>query len=202
MNPDQNTIETSTDYKGRAISFYHPNGRGTGSALRLEPRVNRTDADRYNCFFLEMAGQKSTAIRDCNETTPATFDWSKKITVKLAFLDIAELLTVLEGRVEKVGGDRNGLYHASGAGNTLIAFQRNKEQGGYYLALSCKRNKEDAAQKIGMMLSEAEATGLRCIFQTGLFYVTFPSLQRNQLSTQSIRHVQFKPQRTEARMGA
>lgn len=204
MNPntDPETIATSTDFKGRSIGFYHPNGKGTGSALRLEPRLNRDDADRYNCFFIEMAPQKSLATRGAHGVTPATFDWSKKITVKLGFLDVAELLTVLEGRAEKVGGERNGLYHASGASNTLISFLRNKDQGGYYLALSIKRHKDEAPQKIGMSLSEVESTGLRCLFQTGLFYVTFSSLLRTPPSAQNIRHVQFKPNRVETRMVA
>jgi hypothetical protein len=167
-----------TDYKGRSIAFYHQNNKGTGTALRLEPKVNRDDTDRYNCFFLEMAAQKTTARREAGGVTPATFDWSNKITVKLNFMDIAEMLTVLEGRTLRVGGDRNGLFHASGGGNTLIAFQRNLEHNTFFLALSCKRNKEAVPYKLGITLSDAEATGLRCLFQTGLFFITFSSFMR------------------------
>ncbi len=172
--------EQATDYKSRSLGFYHQNNRGTGVAMRLEPRVNRDDNDRYNCFFIEMAAQKSAARRDGGGIVPATFDWSTKITVKLNFMDIAEMLTVLEGRALRVGGERNGLFHANGAGNTLIAFQRNAEQGTYYFALSCKRGKDEAPQKLGITLSEAEATGLRCLFQTGLFFLTFSSLLRER----------------------
>jgi len=169
-----------TDFKGRSISFYHPNSKGSGSALRLEPRLNRDDDDRYNCFFIEMAAQKTPAVREQGRVTPATFDWSKKITVKLNFLDIAEMLTVLEGRADKIGGERSGLFHASGSMNTLISLQRNQETRTYYFALSCKRKASDPAQKIGIVLSETEATGLRCLFQTGLFFVTFSSLLRER----------------------
>lgn len=181
----QGTVEPQdvpTDYKGRSLAFYHPNNRGNGTALRLEPRLNRNDADRYNCFFLEMAPQKSTALREESRTIPATFDWSNKITVKLGFLDLAEILVVLEGKSMRVGGDRSGLFHASGGGNTLISLQRNPEQKTYYLALSAKRGKEDTPQKLGIMLSEVEATGLRCLLQTGLFFITFSSLFREKIS--------------------
>ncbi|HMP89231.1 MAG TPA: hypothetical protein PJ991_03470 [Kiritimatiellia bacterium] len=184
MNKPNNTngktgiIEPATDYKGRSISFYHPNGKGTGSALRLEPRINRDDDDRYNCFFLEMAPQKTMATREDGKTLPATFDWSAKITVKLTFLDIAEILTVLEGKSDKAGGDRNGIFHATGGMNTLITFQRNTEQRKYYLGLSCKRNTSDAPRKINMIINEVEATGLRCLLQAGLFFITFPSMLR------------------------
>ncbi len=166
----------STDYKGRSICIYHPNGRGEGSAMRLEPRVNRHGEDRYNCFFLEMASQKSAAQRQNGKTDYATFDWENKITVKLGFLDVGELLTVLEGKVPHVGGQRKGLYHASGIGNTLISFNRDAQRGSYYLTLSRKRNGDAHPLRIGIGLSDVEATGLRCLLQTGLFFVTFPSL--------------------------
>jgi Whirly transcription factor len=182
MTQDPHNPDPTTDFKGRSISFYHPNSKGTGSALRLEPRLNRDDNDRYNCFFIEMAPQKSLASRGSNGLTPATFDWTKKITVKLGFLDIAELLTVMEGRAPKVGGERNGLYHASGGSNTMIAFLRNPEQGTYYFSLSIKRNKEEVPHKIGITLSEAEVTGLRCLFQTGLFFITFSSMLRGSMT--------------------
>ena len=167
--------DQATDYKGRSLCLYHPNAKGTGSALRLEPRINRDDRDRYNCFFLEMASQKGVATRPGGSVGNASFDWEDKITVKLGFMDIAECLTVLEGRADKVGAGRNGLYHATGAGSTLIAFMANREQGTFYLSLSAKRTGEEAPRKVGMTLSGVEATGLRCLLQTGLFFVTFSS---------------------------
>jgi hypothetical protein len=139
-----------------------------------------TDDPLERQWFVEMAAQKSAARREGGGMVPATFDWNSKITVKLNFMDIAEMLTVLEGRALRVGGERNGLFHANGGGNTLISFQRNAEQGTYYFGLSCKRGKDEAPQKLGIMLSDAEATGLRCLFQTGLFFLTFSSLLRER----------------------
>ncbi|MCF7838277.1 MAG: hypothetical protein K9N49_06570 [Candidatus Marinimicrobia bacterium] len=162
------------DYTGRTLCLYHPNSRGAGSALRLEPRVNRPGEDRYNCFFLEMAAQKQAARRTADAVSYATFDWERKITVKLDFLDICELLSVLEGKAPQAGGARKGLYHANGTGNTLIAFSRDAERGGYYLSFSRKKNGADEPQRIAIGLSETEALGLRCIFQTSLFFITFP----------------------------
>ena len=173
------TMETP-DYKGRSIRFYHPNPKGTGSALRVEPRINSTGEDRYNCFFLEMAAQKSTAGRRGGDSEFATFDWDNKIVVKLGFLDISEILMVLEGRAMKVGGNRSGLYHASQQGNTLIALARQEERQNYFLSLSRKPNGASEAQRIGIALSDVEATGLRCLFQTGLFFVTFPAALRRR----------------------
>lgn len=174
--PDK--LDRPPDYKGRSICFYHPNRKGTGSALRIEPRVNRHGEDRYNCFFMELAMQQTTAQRKGDTHNYATFDWANKITVKLGFLDVSELLLVLEGRLPQVGGSRNGLYHASGQGNTLIGFTRHEERAAYCLSVSRKGAEQATPVRMAIHLSDVEAMGLRCLFQTGLFFVTFPSALR------------------------
>jgi hypothetical protein len=186
MKTEPTSIENALagDYTGRSISFFHPNSKGTGSAMRLEPRINRHGEDRYNCFFLEMAAQKSAPQRKPGESAYATFDWENKITVKLGFLDISEILMVLEGRAAKIGGQRSGLYHASGQGNTMIALIKQTDRDNYYLSLSRKRNGEAEATRIGIGLTEIEVTGLRCLLQTGLFFVTFPNALRHSAPRQ------------------
>jgi hypothetical protein len=156
------------------LALYHPNSAGNGAALQLEPRVNRKGTDRYNCFFLELAPQKTAARGEGGTRTAATFDWGRKLTVKLGFSDICEILAVLEGRADKAGGQRNGLYHETGRGNTLITFQRNPDKGGCFVGLSQKIRESGQTARIHMALTECEAIGLRCLFQVGLFFVTFP----------------------------
>lgn len=169
------TASPSADYSGRTLAFYHPTSKGNGCALRIEPRINQRPEDRYNCFFLEMAAQKTTARREAGQATPGSFDWQQKITVKLSFTDVCELLAVLEGAAEKAGQGRNGLYHATPGGNTLISLQRDPQRPGCYLALSRKRNGSGEAQRLGIALSVAEMIGLRCLLQHGLFFITFPN---------------------------
>lgn len=141
--------------------------------MQLEPRVNRKEADRYNCFFLEMAPQKTAAGRDAGKMVPATFDWEHKLTVKLDFPDICELLAVLEGRIEKAGGERNGLFHQNGKANTIITLQKNTEKGGFFLGLSKKEKENGQLTRVHLALNESEAIGLRSVFQIGLFFITF-----------------------------
>lgn len=156
------------------LTLYHPNGSGTGAAMQLEPRLNRCESDRYNCFFMEMAPQRSVAERSEGKVTPAAFDWEHKLTVKLDFADICEFLSVLEGRAEKLGGQRNGLFHRSGNATTVITLQK-ADKGGYFLGLSRKSAGDESAARVNMAVSEAEAIGLRAVFQTGLFFITFHS---------------------------
>jgi len=52
-----------------ALGFYHPNTKGQGAALRLEPRFSNGQGERYNCFFLEMAAQQAeTPDRTANSS--------------------------------------------------------------------------------------------------------------------------------------
>jgi hypothetical protein len=170
MDSQESTQAERKRYPDR-LAIYHARSDGEGAALRLEPRVNRKADDRYNCFFLEMARQKTRA----EGSARPTFDWENRITVRLGFADLCEFLTVLEGSADRVGGKRDGLYHQAGGANTLIRFGK-REGGGYGLSLSRKAGDADAPVRVGTALSETEATGLRCLLQTGLFVVTFPSV--------------------------
>jgi hypothetical protein len=167
------SVATTAKPREQKLMFYHPNGAGTGAALQLEPRVNRRGSDRYNCFFLEMAAQKTAMGREGEKKVHATFDWENKLTVKLEFLDICEMLSVLEGRQERAGGARNGLYHETERASTMITLSRSAEKSGLFLGLSRKDKESGILARVHMALSEAEVVGLRSIFQVGLFFITF-----------------------------
>lgn len=171
--PCTNNGNEQTMYNER-LTFYHANGQGNGAAVQFEPRVNQRPGDRYNCFFLDMARQKTIAARNGTESTSATFDWENKITVKLGFADICEFLSVLEHDCDRAGGKCDGLYHQSGDTNTLIRFARH-ESGGIALSLSRKTAGSDQPNRIGTVLSRAEAVGLRNILKVSLFFITFPT---------------------------
>jgi hypothetical protein len=158
---------------GRLV-LYHANATSTGMAVRFELRLNREGEDRYDCFFLEMAHQKKAEAGGGGET--GRFDWERKATVKLDFADLCEFLLVLEGQRDAAGG-RNGLYHQVPGASTLIAFKRTMEPDGSRYLLGLSKKAKDGAQifKGHIVLSEAEALGLRCILQTGLFFLMFNS---------------------------
>ena len=160
--------------RGR-VTFYHANAKGTGTALQVELRLNRNGESRQNCMFFDMARQKTAATRDESGRTPATFDWAGKVTVKIDFPDICELLTVLEGRCDHVGGTRDGLYHEAGNANTIISFKRNAEPAGYALGISKRSKAGDPIFRGQIVLSDPEGIGLRCLLQGSLFPMTLGS---------------------------
>ncbi len=167
--------ETETKMFNGRLAFYHANGKGTGAAVQLEPRLNQQPGDRYNCFFLDMARQKTVANRRNGGTAHATFDWEQKITVKLDFTDISALLSVLDGVTDHVGNEREALYHQNGDANTMIRFSRH-DSGGIALSLSRKLAGDQQPRRIGTVLSQTEAVGLRHVLQVGLFFITFPGI--------------------------
>ena len=74
--------------RAERVAFYHPNASGTGTAVRIDPKMNGGTASPRNGFFLELAQQKSAATRNADGFVPASFDWEGKITVKLGFQDV------------------------------------------------------------------------------------------------------------------
>ena len=175
MNTEEKKQGNGTRSREQKLTFYHPNSTGNGVALQLEPRVRRRDTDRYNCFFFEMAAQKTAAEREGDKKVFPTFDWENKLTVKMDFADICEMLLVLEGKQERVGGQKNGLYHDSEKASTVITFGRIPDREGYSFGLSRKDKASGQLTRLHIGLSEAEALGLRHILQGGLFFVTFHS---------------------------
>ncbi|MDD4025157.1 MAG: hypothetical protein PHN85_04455, partial [Kiritimatiellae bacterium] len=87
----------SRGYRPR-LSFYHANGKGTGSAARFE--VVPAGGDREGAVYLTLAQQKSVATGSSAQGNRqhATFDWSGRVTVKLNFEDLCQMLLVFSGQ--------------------------------------------------------------------------------------------------------
>jgi hypothetical protein len=173
METGTETQERTGNRRQGRLTYYHANGKGTGAVMQIDMRLNEGDERRYDCFFLTMARQKSVAAKVDGRDVPASFDWDGRVAVKLGFGDVCELLAVLEGRRDTAGQSGKGLYHASGDGSTIVEFSRQSDREAYGLAVS--RKGSDGAQVFRgqMILSDAEAIGLRCVFQQGLFFLSF-----------------------------
>jgi len=154
------------------LAFYHPIRSGKGMALRLDLRLNECPGDRYNCYFMEMACQKSASRVVNGQRVPATFDWENKVTVKLDFHDVSAMICVLEGRVESLTQRGDGLYHQNGDSDSIISLKRSTELPGYLLGIS-KRRKGKSQFRGHFQLSIIEAEGLGQIFRSSLFHLAF-----------------------------
>ena len=180
MNPNTDTngiaagtAEAQKAYRPKLV-FYHPNGKGTGCAVQFELRA--ATGEREGALFAAFANQKSVAGPGGGEGAKpaATFGWGEKITVKLNFQDICQLLPVLEGSAAAAGGGK-GLFHDAGETSTVIHMSREAEPvAGVAFEVSKKRtNAGEAPQRSRILFTETEAAGLAKLFAAILLPMAF-----------------------------
>ena len=84
------------DYCLPCLEIRHPNGRGTGSALCLY--LSPATAAAPGFIRLRMADQSGTS----------GFVWGESCCADLGAVDLAKLLMVFQGWIEKTGADSSG----------------------------------------------------------------------------------------------
>ena len=153
-----------------ALTMYHPNGRGTGSAIRLE--LHPAHDDTAGSIMATIATQLTTG--NCIGSMPVypRFDWDGAITVKLDFTDISKMLQVFRGECESIE-DGSGLFHKSTRGTTKIILRHIVEPiNGYMLEVSRKTSdSEDSNARI--FLSPYEALGLATAIESSMGVICF-----------------------------
>lgn len=156
------------------LSFYHANSKGTGSAARLE--VVPATGERDGAIFMTLAQQKSVASGSAEQGNRqhATFDWQNRVTVKLNFTDLSQLLLVLKGAAATIA-DGKGLYHDNRTSTTLINLTRQTEPyPGYALDVSRRSKSEpDATTRVRILFNGVEAFGLGTVLEQALGLVAF-----------------------------
>ena len=156
------------------LSFYHANGKGSGSAARFE--VVPACGDRDGAVFLTLAQQKSVASGsgEHGNRQYATFDWPNRVTVKLNFSDLCHLLPVFKGLAATMA-DGKGLYHDSRNTTTLINLTRQSEPyTGLALEVS-RRGKAESEQAVRtrIVFNNTEAFGLGVVLEQVLGLLAF-----------------------------
>lgn len=156
------------------LTFYHANAKGSGSAARFE--ITPAGRERDGAVYLTLAQQKSVASGSAEQGTRqhATFDWTNRITVKLNFSDLCQIVPVLKG-VSATLTEGKGLYHESRNTVTRINLARQAEPyAGWALDVSRKgRAEADAASRVRIVFNPAEAFGLGAVLEQALGLIVF-----------------------------
>ena len=152
------------------MTMYHPNGKGTGSAIRLE--LHPAHDDIAGSIMATIATQLTTGGRLGAVPVYPRFDWEGAITVKLDFTDISKMLPVFRGECESLE-DGRGLFHKSTRGTTKITLRHIVEPiNGYMLEVSRKTSdSEDSNARI--FLSPYEALGLATAIESSMGVICF-----------------------------
>lgn len=157
MNAETNVKTTEKRWRPTA-AFYHPNGKGTGSALKLElqPAVGQSEG----CIMMRVANQLTVGNRQGPNPVFPRFDWENSIVVKLNFDDLCKILQVLRGECESIE-DGKGLYHRSSKAKTRICFHHVVEVvSGYSLEIYRTVFEGEQEQRVHFMLNPAESLGI------------------------------------------
>ena len=179
-----NDTRTSTQGNGQdaaqprnfrpALALYHANGKGTGSAVRFE--VTPAAGERDGAVYMKVAQQKSVATgsNEQGNRQHATFDWQNRVTVKLNFSDLCQMIPVFKGASPSIA-EGKGLDHDSRSHVTMInlAFVTEPSRGH---ALEVSRRPKvgsEPATRVRMLFNAAEAYGLGTVLEQALGLVAF-----------------------------
>ena len=141
------------------FTFFHPNPKGTGTAVSME--VHPAHDNIEGSIFLSAANQLTVGDRTGDAPVYPRFDWENKMTVRLCFEDLCQILLVLRGQCESINEGR-GLFHSTSEFNTRIGFRHLIEPvPGYSLELSRMPVKPGACeQRARILFTNAEAFGI------------------------------------------
>ena len=171
MNTETNAKPLPLGSIRPSLSFYHPNPKGTGSAvqMRLHPAHDYTDG----CIMLKIANQMTVGNPTGPNPTFAKFDWENAMTVKLDFSDLTQMLQVFRGECESINGD-HGLYHRTAKATTKIRLRHLVDPvSGYSLELYKTPAGGGEESHAHLLLSPAEALGLCESIAGAMYLVSF-----------------------------
>ena len=162
--------------KRPTLALYHANGKGTGSAIKLELYPARVGDLDSGAIYATIAPQST--FGDLGSTPPIypRFDWGNAVKVRLDFTDLAMLLQVLRGETERID-DGKGRFHHYAYKCQAIRFRHIIEPVcGYSLEVyetSTNANAQANKRNARIFLSTAEALGLSFAIEHSFAAIAF-----------------------------
>ena len=152
------------------LTMYHPNGNGTGSAIRLE--LHPAHDNTAGSIMATIATQLTTGNCMGSMLVYPRFDWEGAITVKLDFTDISKMLQVFRGECESLEYGR-GLFHKSTRGTTKIILRHIVEPINGYMLEVYRKTSDSEDSNARIFLSPYEALGLATAIESSMGVICF-----------------------------
>ena len=171
MNENENKNNAPAAVRPR-LSYYHPNGRGTGAAVQFEVYPAQAAVD--GGIFATFARQKTCGSMEGGVVTFPRFDWDNRIVVKLDMADLMQMVQVFRGMQESIA-DGKGLFHKSETHYCIVKMEHRIEpQPGYAFEVSRRKNgSEDKPERIGIVFTVSEALGLLLAIENSVGLIAF-----------------------------
>ena len=164
MKPEPETAPAVAGFSTH-LTFAHPNGRGNGAAIQFS--VQPATPDRDGSVIFSIAKQKTVGNLAAENAADryATFDWASKSTIKLNFVEVAEMLMVFGGQASALcHAGREGLYHNNAQATISVTMKRSEDYArpGFLLGVG-RTPKADPNERTyyTFTFTPAEAVGLR-----------------------------------------
>ena len=164
MNATDTNITTHTGARP-ALSLYHANGKGTGSALTVGLRP--ASAEQEGALFVGIAPQERA-----KDNPFPRFDWEKEVVERLDFADVCAIVEVLRGESESIA-DGAGLFHRSPSAATAIRFRHVIEPVPGYMLEILRRWTDGEERNARFFLTSHEATGLCLAIEASIGVMCF-----------------------------
>ncbi len=159
MESDTNENKTARGAFRPKLTFFHPNAKGTGCAVSMEVHPAHDDVD--GSIFLSAANQLTVGDRTAEIPVFPRFDWENKMTVRLCFSDLCQIMQVFRGETESIN-EGKGLFHSTAEFSTRISLRHLVEPvAGYSLELSRTPVRPGGCeQRSRIFFTPAEAGGI------------------------------------------
>ena len=170
MEKENNATQNGAESYRPRLSYYHPNGRGTGGAVQFElhPAHGSTDGSIFAMF----ARQKTIGGNDGSIRTFPRFDWANRICVKLDMSDLIQMLQVFRGMQESIA-EGKGLFHRSARSSTVVKLEHRIEPQPGYVFEAWRKPLEGEPSKVGIVFTCAEALGLSLAIEQSMDVIAF-----------------------------
>lgn len=152
------------------LSYYHPNGRGTGGAVQFELHPAHGSVD--GSIFATFARQKTVGSREGDVRTFPRFDWTNRICVKLDMSDLLQMLQVFRGMQESIA-DGKGLFHRSENSSTVVKLEHRIEPQPGYVFEAWRKPLDGEPSRAGVVFTVAEALGLSLAIEQSMDVIAF-----------------------------
>lgn len=159
------------------LAFHHPNAKNSGFAIQFS--VQPATPDRDGSVIFSIAKQETVGNLGAENAADryATFDWASKTTVKLNFVEIAEMLMVFGGQASALcHAGKEGLYHNNAQATISVTMKRSEDYArpGFILGVGrTPKADPNARQYFSFYFSPAEAFGLRLALQAKMGELAF-----------------------------
>lgn len=154
-----------------ALAFFHPNPKGTGSAIKFELKPATPNQEGV----IMATGMNQQTIGDLRGQTPVypKFNWDDRIVVKLGFADLSKMLEVLRGSCESLNNG-NGICHTVSGCNTRINLTHSTlVDSEYVLELYRYWNEKNDERYFRFVFETFEAIGIEAAITGAMVFISF-----------------------------